>query len=126
TSVGSGGTGLTGNSVRLDAPGATFLAAAAQTFTFDLISNGSERSVTASVGGSGALTESQVLSSLNSQLSQYGIVAAADSNGKLTFGGSTTFTVTTATAAVDKIATTASSATNSGVYATAGAAAFAA
>ena len=50
----------------------------AQTFTFDLISNGSEKSVTVSVGGSGALTESQVLSSLNSQLSQYGIGAAAD------------------------------------------------
>jgi flagellin len=128
TSVGGGGTALTGNTVRLDAPGATFLAAAAQTFTFNLYSqNGGAQAVTVSVGGSGALTEQQVLSSLNSSLSQYGINASVGSNGQLSFGGSTPFTVTTATTATtDKIATTATSATNSGVYNVAGATTFAA
>jgi flagellin len=126
TSVGGGGTALTGNTVRLDAPGATFLAAAAQTFTFNLYSqNGGAQTFTASVGGSGALTEQQVLSSLNSSLSQYGINASVGSNGQLSFGGSTPFTVTTATTATtDKIATTATSATNSGVYNVAGAASY--
>ncbi|HEX4593397.1 MAG TPA: flagellin, partial [Bryobacteraceae bacterium] len=121
TSVGGGGTALTGNTVRLDAPGATFLAAAAQTFTFNLYSqNGGAQAVTVSVGGSGALTQQQVLSSLNSSLSGYGINASVGSNGQLSFGGATPFTVSTATTAVDKIATTATSATNSGVYNVAG------
>jgi flagellin len=117
TSVGGGGTDLTGNTVRLDAPGATFLAAAAQTFAFNLYSqNGGAQTVNVSVGGSGALTQAQVLASLNSQLSPYGINASVGSNGQLSFGGSTPFTVSTATAAADKIATTATTATNSGVY----------
>jgi len=42
----------------------------------------------------------------------------------LSFGGATPFTVTTSTAAVDKIATTATSATNTGVYSVAGAASY--
>ena len=125
TSVGDGGTALTGNTVRLDAPGATFLAAAAQTFTFNLYSqNGGAQAVTVSVGGSGALTQQQVLSSLNSSLSSYGINASVGSNGQLSFGGATPFTVSTTTAAVDPIATTTSSATNTGVYSVAGAAAY--
>ena len=125
TSVGGGGTALTGNTVRLDAPGATFLAAAAQTFTFNLYSqNGGAQAVTVSVGGSGALTEQQVLSSLNSSLSPYGINASVASNGQLSFGGGTPFTVSTTTAAADAIATTASTATNSGVYNVAGAASY--
>ena len=126
TSVGSGGTALSGNSVRLDAPGATFLAAAAQNFTFNIYSsNGGAQSVAVSVGGSGALTKDQVLSSLNSQLSGYGINASVGSNGQLNFGGGTPFTVSTTTAAVDKIATTTSSATNAGVYNVAGETTFA-
>ena len=125
TSVGNGGTDLTGNTVRLDAPGATFLAAAAQTFTFNLYSqNGGAQAVTVSVGGSGALTQQQVLSSLNSSLSSYGINASVGSNGQLSFGGATPFTVSTTTAAVDPIATTATSATNTGVYNVAGAASY--
>jgi flagellin len=126
TSVGGGGTDLTGNTVRLDAPGATFLAAAAQTFAFNLYSqNGGAQTVNVSVGGSGALTQAQVLASLNSQLSPYGINASVGSNGQLSFGGSTPFTVSTATGAADKIATTATTATNSGVYEVDGAGAFA-
>ena len=127
TSVGGGGTDLTGNTVRLDAPGATFLAAAAQTFAFNLYSqNGGAQTVNVSVGGSGALTQQQVLASLNSQLSPYGINASVGSNGQLSFGGSTPFTVSTLTSAADKIATNATSATNSGVYNVAGAGTWAA
>lgn len=122
TSVGGGGTVLAGNTVRIDAPGATFLAAAAETFTFNLYStNGGAQTQTISVGGAGALTEQQVLSSLNSSLSQYGIVASVGSNGQLTFGGATPFTVKTTTAAADLIATTAATATNTGVYSVVGA-----
>ncbi|HEV3331715.1 MAG TPA: flagellin [Bryobacteraceae bacterium] len=121
TSVGAGGTTLAGNAVRIDAPGATFLAAAAQTFTFNLYStNGGAQTQTITVGGAGALTEDQVLSSLNSSLTQYGIQATVGSNGQLQFGGATPFTVKTTTAAADLIATTNSTATNSGVYSTLG------
>ncbi len=122
TSVAAGGTELsqgTANTVRLDAPGATFLGTDAQTFDFNVYSsNGGAQSVTVSVGGTGtALTQQQVLSSLNSQLSQYGISATVDSNGQLNFGGGTPFTVkTVATADPNPIATTASEATNTGVY----------
>jgi len=117
TSVANGGTDLTGNLIRLDAPGATFLSAAAQTFTFNLYSqNGGAQSVTVSVGGSGAQTEQQILNSLNTSLSQYGINASVGSNGQLSFGGATPFTVSTSTTATDPIATDATTATNSGVY----------
>jgi flagellin len=127
TSVGGGGTALTGNTVRIDAPGGTFLAAAAQTFTFNLYSaNGGAQTQTISVGGAGALTEQQVLASLNSSLSTYGIEASVGSNGQLTFGGATPFTVSTTTAAADPIATTLSTATNTGVYSSAGQAVYAA
>jgi len=117
TSVAAGGTDLTGNTVRLDAPGATFLSAHAQTFTFNLYSsNGGAQTQTISVGGSGALTQQQVLSQLNSSLSQYGIQASIGSNGQLQFGGGTPFTISTTTTAADAIATTGSTATNSGDY----------
>jgi len=120
TSVGAGGTQLTlgtPNTIRLDAPGATFVNAAAQTFTFHLFSsNGGAQTISVSVGGSGALTEQQVLGSLNSQLSQYGITAFVGSNGQLGFGGATPFTVSTSTPAGDAIATTGAAATNTGVY----------
>ena len=125
-SVGAGGTELTlgtPNAVRLDAPGATFLAAAAQTFTFNVFSsNGGALTVSVSVGGAGALSEQQVLGSLNSQLTQYGISAFVGSDGQLGFGGGTPFTVATTTAAADPIATTGAQATNTGVHEVDGAA----
>jgi flagellin len=127
TSVLGGGTELTGNTVRLDAPGATFLSAsAAQTFTFNLVSGGSAASVTATVNGSaGGLTQDQVLSQLNTQLGQYGISASVGSDGQLNFGGTSAFTVSTATTdATDQIATTATTATNNGVYSVTGAATY--
>jgi flagellin len=132
TSVAAGGTELAGNSVRLDAPGATFLAnggaGASQTFTFNLIGNNAATSFTATVtGGASGLTEAQVVSSLNSQLSPYGITAQVGGDGQIQFGGGTPFTVNTATAdAADPIATTGASATNVGIYNSAGAAVWAA
>jgi flagellin len=126
TTVNAGGTELTGNSVRLDAPGATFLAGATQTFTFNLISNGSATSVTATLDGTGgALTESQVVNSLNSQLNSYGISAQVGSDGQIQFGGGTPFTVKTTTSdSTDEVATSGSTAVNSGVYNLAGAATY--
>jgi flagellin len=125
TSVLGGGTELTGNSVRLDAPGASFLVSGTQTFTFHLIQNNNATDVTATVtGGTSGLSESAVVNSLNSQLSSYGIAAQVGSDGQLSFGGGTAFTVSTTTTASDAIATTTSHATNNGVYSTAGAATF--
>jgi flagellin len=126
TAVSGGGTELTGNTVRLDAPGAAFLNGATQTFTFNLNHGNNAQTVIASVtGGAGGLTQAQVLSSLNSQLSTYGISAQVGSDGQINFGGSTAFTVATATAdVVDQIATTATTAVNAGVYSSAGQAAY--
>ncbi len=125
-SVAGGGTQLTlgtANTVRLDAPGATFLATASQTFSFHLYSpNGGAQTVAVAVGGSGALTETQVLSSLNNSLSSYGIQASLGSNGQLEFGGGTAFSVSTgATADANPIATSGSQAFNTGVSSVAGA-----
>jgi flagellin len=104
-------------------------AGGSQTFTFNLISNNSASSFTATVSASAgsSLTEAQVVSSLNSQLSTYGITAQVGADGQIQFGGGTPFTVNTATTdAIDPIATTASSATNVGVYNVAGATVWAA
>jgi flagellin len=116
-SIAAGGTLLTGNTVRLDAPGATFLSAVAQVFTFNLYSpTAGATTVTASVGGAGALTSTQVLASLNSTLNAYGINASIASNGQLEFGGGTPFTVSAATSLDAAPIATASTATNAGVY----------
>jgi flagellin len=121
TSVNGGGTELTGNSVRLDAPGATFLTAAnhTETFAFNLISNGSATTFNATVTGqAGGLTETGVLTQLNDQLSTYGITAQVGTDGQLQFAGSTPFTVSTslANATTDKIATSGATASNLGTY----------
>lgn len=125
TSVLGGGTELTGNTVRLDAPGATFLNAAAesQSFSFNLVSGGAATTVTATVNGAvGGLSQTQVLSSLNSQLTQYGITASVGSDGQLNFGGTAAFTVSTTNGGVitDGIATNNTTGTNNGVYSVAG------
>ncbi|HEY3825686.1 MAG TPA: flagellin [Bryobacteraceae bacterium] len=122
TSVLGGGTELTGNNVRLDNPGALFLSASAtQTFTFQLASNGAATQVVATVTGTaGGINQSQVLTQLNQQLSPYGISASVGSDGQINFGGSTAFTLVTATAAADKVATTGSTAVNNGVYSVSG------
>ncbi|MGP8243218.1 MAG: flagellin [Bryobacteraceae bacterium] len=128
STVVGGGTELTGNHIRLDAPGATFLAntvahpAQSEAFQFNLISDGNATSVTATVtGATGGLTQAQVLSQLNSTLNPYGINAQVGSDGQLQFSGGTPFTVTAtanaaAIAAADTVATTASTASNLGTY----------
>ena len=130
TSVAGGGTELTGNSVRLDAPGANFLSnAGTQTFGFNLIENGAFTTFTATVTGAGGAggagsSESDVLSQLNGQLNQFGINAQVGSDGQLQFAGSTPFTVSTASAAADSVATTTATATNVGTYNVQGAATY--
>jgi flagellin len=131
-SVAAGGTELTGgtpNAIRLDAPGATFLSTASQAFTFNLYSsNGGAQTVTITVpSATGGSSESQVLTSLNNQLSPFGITAQVGSDGQLNFGGGTAFTVSTGTTTdTSPIATAASTAVNTGVYSVAGAGTYAA
>jgi flagellin len=130
STVGAGGAELTGgtaNTVRLDAPGASFLAGSGnQSFTFNLESNNSATTFTATLkGGASGLTEGQVVSSLNSQLSAYGITSQVGSDGQIQFGGGTPFTVSTgAASAGSAVATSGSQATNVGIYNLAGKAAY--
>jgi flagellin len=65
------------------------------------------------------LTGTQVINSLNSSLSQYGISASIANDGGLQFGGSTAFTVTTgalAGGATNAVATAATTAINTANY----------
>jgi len=127
TSVLGGGTELTGNTQRLDAPGATFLAGSgSQTYTFNVIQNNNATQITAVLnGGTAGLSESAVVNSLNSQLSAYGISAQVGSDGQVSFGGGTAFTVSVGAASAGTATATASStATNTGVYSVAGATTF--
>jgi len=129
-SIAAGGTLLTGNTTRLDAPGGLFLAASgSQSFTFNLYSpTAGAVSVTAAVTGSaGGITATSAVSQLNTTLNAYGINASIASNGQLEFGGGTPFTVTSTLGAVADGLTTASTtvtATNGGVYTAAGAASY--
>jgi flagellin len=122
TSVIGGGTELTGgtpNTVRLDAPGATFLTAGSESFSFNLVSDGVATSFTATVpGAAGGVSEAGVLTSLNGQLNQYGINAQVGTDGQLQFGGATPFTVSASTAngTTQAIATAGATASNLGTY----------
>src|SRR5579875_754498 len=100
TNILSGGVGISGNTQRLDAPGALFLAGSgSQTFTFNLYSNGGATTITATVnGGASGISESDALNTLNSKLNSYGITASVNSNGLLEFSGATAFTVSAAAA----------------------------
>ncbi len=96
TNVLGSGVTLSGNTQRLDAPGATFVTGTAgtndQSFTFNVFSNGSAQTITAKVTASaGGSTEAQVLSQLNLQLNQYGITAGVNSSGVLQFSGASAF-----------------------------------
>lgn len=67
-----------------------------------------------------------MVSSLNSQLSAYGITSQVGSDGQIQFGGGTPFTVSTgAASAGSAVATSGSQATNVGIYNLAGAATYA-
>jgi len=133
TSVLGGGTELTGNTTRLDAPGVTFLTnnggTASQSYTFNIVTaGGTSKQVTATVTGSATgITEAQVLSQLNGALNQYGISAQVDGNGQLNFGGSTAFTLTDngATNATGVISNATGITVNTGVYSASGEAVFA-
>ena len=126
-SVAAGGTPLTGNTARLDAPGATFLTDGAgndQTFTFNLYTaaGGAQTVTVALLGANGPYTATQVLNTLNTALNPYGISSTIDGNGQLEFGGGTPFTVSEADtgAVTTPVVTAASTATNLGVYSVAG------
>lgn len=98
TNVVAGGVGVSGNTLRIDAPGAAFVKGTAgtddQTFTFNVYSNGGSKQVTAKVVASAnGSTLDSVLSQLNGSLNQYGITASVDGNGLLQFSGATAFTV---------------------------------
>ncbi|HEX4168879.1 MAG TPA: flagellin, partial [Bryobacteraceae bacterium] len=106
TNVLGGGVGISGNSLRIDAPGATF---AAQTFTFNVYANGASTQVTAT---STAGSQTTALASLNSTLGQYGITAGVNGNGLLQFSGSTAFTVSAAAGGLTTAAGTAENTSN--------------
>jgi flagellin len=127
TSVLGGGTVLTGNSVRIDAPGDIFLAGSGiQNFDFNLIQNNNATHITVSLnGGAAGFSETEVVNSLNSQLSAYGITAQVGSDGQINFGGGTAFTVAVGSASAgNAVASTSSNAYNTGVYSVTGAATY--
>ena len=100
TSVAGGGTELTGNTVRLDNTAVSFLAGSnTQNYTFNIGTSTGNQTVTVALsGGVAGLSGTQVIDSLNSQLSTYGITAGIASDGKVQFSGSTAFTVSAAAA----------------------------
>jgi flagellin len=122
TSVAGGGTELTGgagNSVVLSDTSVSFLAGSnTQNYTFHIgTSTGNQDVTVALAGGSSGLTGQQVVDSLNSQLSAYGINAGIASDGKVQFGGSTAFSVNVGAASGgNATATSTATAVNSADY----------
>jgi flagellin len=121
TSVGGGGTSLTGNTVDLNNTAVQFVAGGSQQFVFNIAGpTGAASTVTATVsGGTSGLSGDQVISSLNQQLQASGITASIGSNGGLQFSGSAAFTLGAVAAATagNAIATTGSTInTNTGFY----------
>jgi flagellin len=117
----AGGVTLSGTQVRLDAPGARFLTGGAdtQSFTFNVYANGTASTQTISVaGGTTGKTADEILSSLNTSLSQYGINASLNNNGVLQFSGANAFTVTATAAGTNPIIAN-GTATNTANYNTA-------
>ena len=89
-----GGTGFTGNTTNLNTATNLLAGSGTQALNFQVYSNGSAQTVTATITGTaGGISGSQALSQLNSTLNQYGITASTDSNGALQFSGATAFTV---------------------------------
>jgi flagellin len=123
TSVGGGGTQLTGNTVNLNNTAVVFAAGGSQAFTFNIAdpASGAATTVTATVaGGTGGVNGGEVIASLNSQLAASRITAAIGANGQLQFAGSSAFTlqsVAAVTGGGNAIATTGSTiAANTGFY----------
>jgi len=120
TSVAGGGTELSGNSVNLSDTASVFLGGSStQNYTFHVGTSTGNQDVTVSLaGGSSGLTGQQVIDSLNSQLSSYGINAGIASDGKVQFGGSTAFSVSVGavTGAGNATATSTATAVNTADY----------
>jgi flagellin len=114
TSIQGGGTGLTGNTVRLDDTATSFVVSGTQNFTFHVATSTGNTDVTVGVtGGSSGLSGNQVVSSLNNSLSAFGISASIGSAGTLQFAGSTAFSTTVGSASAgNAVATNASTAIN--------------
>ncbi|HVW11842.1 MAG TPA: hypothetical protein VHC90_24840 [Bryobacteraceae bacterium] len=107
TSVAGGGTGISGNTIKLSDSASLFLAGASQSFTFHVNTGSGNQDVTITVSGSSSgLSGTQVVSSLNTQLQAYGINASIGGDGTLQFGGSTVFTVSTTAAGTGPISAT--------------------
>jgi flagellin len=122
--VAFGVSGTSTNTVRLDAPGALFLkTGASESFTFNLAGGAS---VTANVVGTTAgITESNIISQLNSSLSTYGITASINGTGNLQFSGATAFNVTDNATTPVLVSTTSKTADNTSNYIVQGSAAYA-
>jgi flagellin len=119
TSVAGGGTELTGNTVNLNNNAATFLSGSnSQVFNFNIATKTGNTAVAVTVsGGASGLSGNDVVNSLNSSLSQYGISASIANDGGLEFGGSAAFTVNTAAASGgNAVATTGATAVNTSNY----------
>jgi flagellin len=96
TSIAGGGTGISGNTVRLDNTAATFLTGTSQNFTFHVGTPAGNQDIVVTVsGGAAGLSGTQVIASLNNSLQSYGISASIGSNGTLQFGGTAAFSVRT-------------------------------
>jgi flagellin len=121
--VSFGVSGTSTNTVRLDAPGALFLAStASESFTFNLAGGAS---VTANVLGTATgISESNILSQLNSSLSSYGISASVNGTGNLQFSGATAFNVTDNASSPVLVSSTAKTADNNSNYIVQGSASF--
>jgi flagellin len=113
--VSFGVSGTSTNTVRLDAPGALFLASTgSESFTFNLPGG---TNVTANVAGTASgITESNLLSQLNTTLSSYGITASLNGTGNLQFSGATAFNVTDNATSPVLVSTTAKTADNNSNY----------
>ncbi len=111
-----GGVSMTGNTVDLSNTATTFLAGGSKTqaFTFNVMSNGTAQSITATLsGGANGISGAAAVTSLNSQLSSYGITAGLNSTGQLQFSGATAFTASVGAATGgNAVATAASTASN--------------
>lgn len=119
TNVLGGGVEMTGNSVDLSNTATSFLAGSkTQTFTFNVMANGTAQSVTATLsGGANGISGSTAVSDLNADLSNYGITASIGSDGGLQFSGATAFTASVGAASGgNAVATSGSTAVNTSNY----------
>jgi flagellin len=125
TNVAAGGFKLTGNLVDTLDTGTDFLSGSnTQVFTFRIFNTATSAAANVTVTVSGdadGLNGAEVVTQLNSGLSQYGITAGIDTDGFLTFSGARAFSVQAAAASGGAAtATAASGAENQGNYRVAG------